>query len=522
MTELKNLQNLIKDANLRILDTLYLEQIDMNSTEISHIAYHTQKATKDSLFVCVKGYKTDGHKYLGQAVANGAAFAIVEDFQQDIKIPQFQVENARIALARLGCAFYNQPSEKMKVVGITATNGKTTTAFMTNAIFEKHNLKTGLVGTVVVKIDDESIPSDLTTPESLDLQSYFAQMVDKQVSHVCMEVSSAALEMHRVEAVDYDIVTINNIGRDHIDLHGNFEQYFKAKSRLITEAKAGSWAVVNLDDPNCASLINKTKANVLTYGINNADADLSVTDFDLSTGRAKFNVAIQNPFTVDGYTYEKQTFHAELSVPGFHTIYNSMMSIIISLLCQVPIETIQAGLMAFEGVERRFEFIFEDNFKIVDDHFANSGNIDVTFETMKYMKYNKLRMVYAIRGSRGVTVNRENAESIVKWSKILGFNELIATKSSSLMTVKDVVTPEEEAVFMEIMNAANIKVTLFEELDPALEEALSIVQTDDVILLAGCQGMDFAAPIVLKKLQQRYPTLDEKKLFRPLEKRVVG
>lgn len=521
MVSLKNLQTLVDIADLRILDTLNLEGT-IDTLSISQIAYHTQKAVADSLFVCVKGYKTDGHKYLGQAVANGSTVAIVEDFQPEIAIPQLKVENARIALARLGSAYYDKPSEKMKVIGITATNGKTTTAFMTNAIFERHGLKTGLVGTVVVKIDDESIPSDLTTPESLDLQSYFYKMNEKQVSHVCMEVSSAALEMHRVESVDYDIVTLNNIGRDHIDLHGNFEQYYAAKSRLIKEAKPGSWAVINLDDPNCAALIDKTQANVLTYGLDNPNADLSVTTFDLSTGRARFTIAIQKAFTVDGYTYEPQSFEVALAVPGFHTICNSMMAIIISLLCRIPIETIQQGLLDFEGVERRFEFIFEDMFKVVDDHFANSSNIDVTFETMKYMKYEKLRMVYAIRGSRGVTVNRENAESIVKWSKILGFNELIATKSSSLMTIKDVVTPEEEAVFMEIMNAAGIQVTLFEELEPALDAALDLVQKDDVILLAGCQGMDFAAPIVLKKLQARYPSLDEKKLFKPLEKRVVG
>lgn len=518
---MKNLQALIASANIDVLDTCHLTQ-GIETLNISQIAYHTQKAVTDSLFVCVKGYKTDGHKYLGQAVANGATVAIVEDFQQDIAIPQLKVANARIALARLGSAFYEHPSTKMKVVGITATNGKTTTAFMTDAIFNRHGLKTGLVGTVVVKIDDTAIPSDLTTPESLDLQNYFYQMTQKQVSHVCMEVSSAALEMHRVESVDYDIVTINNIGRDHIDLHGNFEQYYAAKSKLITEAKAGSWAVFNLDDPHCAALINKTKANVLTYGLNNPDADLSVTTFDLSTGRAKFTIAIQKPFTVDGYTYTPQTFDVALAVPGFHTICNSMMAIIISLLCKVPIETIQQGLLDFEGVERRFEFIFEGDFKVVDDHFANSNNIDVTFETMKYMKYNKLRMVYAIRGSRGVTVNRENAEAIVKWSKILGFNELIATKSSALMTVKDVVTPEEEAVFMEIMNAAGIEVSLYEELEPALDAALDLVTPDDVILLAGCQGMDFAAPRMLKAIQKRYPSLDEKKLFKPLEKRVVG
>ena len=200
---------------------------------ISGISYHSQRTTDENLFVCIKGYKTDGHKYLPQAVQNGAVAAIVEEIQENVNIPQYVVENSRIALARLGSAFYNNPSNKMNMIGITATNGKTTTSFMTNAILENEGLKTGLVGTVVIKIDDESIPSDLTTPESSDLQYYLSRMVDKHVSHVTMEVSSSALELYRVEGVDYDIVTLNNISREHIDSHGSFERYFEAKSSLI-------------------------------------------------------------------------------------------------------------------------------------------------------------------------------------------------------------------------------------------------------------------------------------------------
>ena len=155
---------------------------------------------------------------------------------------------------------------------------------MTNAILEQHGFKTGMMGTVVIKIDDERIPSELTTPESLDLQSYLKQMVDRGVTHVSMEVSSAAQESHRVETVDYDIVCFNNLSREHIDSHGTFENYFTAKSQLIKRAGEDAFAVLNLDDEHAASLATQTRATVVTFGVKSREGTLHCKDLDLSTG----------------------------------------------------------------------------------------------------------------------------------------------------------------------------------------------------------------------------------------------
>lgn len=490
MVRLENLLNSIQ------IKKSYNEK-DLN---IDGISYHSKKVTKGHLFVCIKGYKTDGHKYLPQAVENGAVAAIVEEFQEGISIPQYVVENSRIALARLGAAFYNNPSKKMKMIGITATNGKTTTSFMTNAMLENEGLKTGLIGTVLIKMDDYCTPAELTTPESLDLQYYLNQMVDKHVSHATMEVSSAALETYRVEDVDYDIVTLNNISREHIDSHGSFEKYFEAKSSLIRNASEKSVAVLNLDCPYSASLIDKTKAQVITFGVNSREGHIACKNLDLTTGRAKFLLEILKPFEINGTSYEPTEFEVQLSVPGLHSVYNSMVAITIALLCGISISTIQKTLKTFSGVERRFQFIFEEDIKIIDDHFANSGNIDVTLETLKYMDYEKLHVVYAIRGERGPTVNRENAETIVKWASKLGLNEITATKSVSHVTSKDRVTDEELQAFQEVMDKAKIKVNLYDELPDSISHAISNAKTGDLILLAGCQGMDFGAEIALKQI----------------------
>jgi len=496
--------------------------IDDKDIEISGLSYHSGKVKDGYLFVCIKGYKTDGHKYLSQAISNGAVACVVEDVQEGLEIPQIVVKNSRIALARLAAEFYGKPSEKMNMIGITATNGKTTTSFMTNAILEEEGYRTGLIGTVSIKIDDFAIPSELTTPESLDLQFYLGQMVEKDVSHVTMEVSSNALETHRVEAVDYDIVTLNNISREHIDSHGSFEKYFEVKSGLIRHASEKSFAILNRDDEYSTSLIDQTKAQVITFGLDSKDGHIACKNLDLTTGRAKFTIEILKPFSRYETNIEPGEFEIELSVPGLHSVYNAMVAITIGLLCGVPVSSIQKGLKNFGGVERRFEFIFEDDIKIIDDHFANAGNIDVTLQTLKYMEYKDLHLVYAIRGERGPTVNRENAEAIVKWAKTLGFNEIIATKSVSHVTSKDYVTDEETAVFEEVMAEAGVRVALYDELDDAIAQALTHAEPGDVVILAGAQGMDYGAGVALQQIAKMRPNVSREKLFFPLRNRVAG
>jgi len=505
-----------------------LKSIDVISSwnekdvDISGISYHSKTIKDGNMFVCIKGYKTDGHKYIMNAINNGAVALVVEEYQEGWNIPQYKVENGRKALANLSNYFYNNPSKDMKVIGITATNGKTTTSFMTDKILSDSGYNTGIIGTVMSRFGDTTIPSILTTPESLDLQNYFHQMKNQDISHVTMEVSSSSLELKRVANVDFDIVAFNNISREHIDLHSSFEEYFDIKSSLIKNAKESSLAVLNIDSPMIKDLINKTKANVLTYGVENKDGDLSCEDLDLSTGRAIFYVSINNDISIGEKDYEKTRFKINLSVPGYHSVYNSMSAIAICLLCGVPIKQIQKSLSNFVGVERRFQFIFEDNFKIIDDHFANAGNINVTMETLNRMVYKNLHLVYAIRGSRGVTVNKENADTIVKWADKLGIKEIIATTSKGYVSDKDIVTKEELDVFMDVMNENDINVLFYDKLEDAIECGVSKADDSDVVLLAGCQGMDYGANIALDIMHDLRPDINYNLLYEPLKTRVAG
>ncbi|MFP4697568.1 MAG: Mur ligase family protein [Eubacteriales bacterium] len=503
-------------------DIKILKAYNHKDLDINQIAYHSKNVDYGSIFVCIKGYQTDGHKYVEDAIKNGAAAIIVEDYQEGLNIPQYVVSNSRKALSSLADKFYGYPSKDMKVIGITATNGKTTTTFMINNILESYKLNTGLIGSVIIKYGEYAKPSYLTTPQSKDLQSILYNMNNNDITHVCMEVSSSALELNRVENVDYDIVSLHNISSEHIDLHGSFEQYYNAKARLIREAKSDAWAILNLDDKYSASLLFETKAKVITYGIERKTGHISCNDLDLSTGRAKFTVQIKKPIIVDEMVYEKCEFPIILRTPGYHSVHNAMVAILVGLLNKVPIEIIQKGLRTFGGVERRFEIIYDEDFIIIDDHFANPGNIDVSLKTLKKMNFDDLKLVYALRGNRGITVMRDVANTIIKWAPKLGINEIITSLSKSYTTSKDEVMKEEIEVFNSVLANGGIKVRMFEELEDAVFKGLKEIKEGDVLMLAGCQGMDMGAKIALEQIYKMKPNKNEKILFAPIEKRVAG
>ena len=502
-----------------------LEIIDVRNPigyeRVTGIANHTKDLEKGNIFVAIKGYITDGHKYIEEAISKGAIAVLVEEFDDDFEIAQYKVSNTREALSIISDKFYNHPSKDLRVIGVTATNGKTTTTYMLNDIMEMAGFKTGLIGSVVNKIGTEFIPAVLTTPESLDLQKLLFKMKEENVEKVLMEVSSSALELSRVNNVDFDIVSFNNFSREHIDQHGTFEKYWEVKSSLIRNAKSESYAILNLDDEYSSSLIDKTKAQVITYSLKERAGNLYCKDLLIAKGRATFTVVINQAYEAFGRRIEKNEFKIILGVPGYHSVANAMAAIAIAITDGISIEVIKEALLYFNGVERRFQYIYENGFIIIDDHFANKGNINVTLETLRHMEYNNLHLVYAIRGNRGVTVNRENAEAVVDWKDILNIDEIIVTKSSEVVTSKDLVSDKEEAVFDEVMNKTDIIIHRYDRLDDAIKYALDQVEENDIILLAGCQGMDHGGKVALDYLHLLKPEIPKEELYKPILNRVV-
>lgn len=511
---------------MKILDLIdRLDIIEMKNYNedliIKGIAFHSLKVEEDFIYVAIKGYLVDGHSFIDESIKRGAKAVLVEEFVLTKNpICQIKVPNTREALSIISSNFFHNPSKKLKTVGITATNGKTTTSFLLDEIYNRAGLRTGLIGSVIAKVEDEVTVSVLTTPESLELQELFYKMEKAKVDRVLMEVSSSALELYRVNDIDFDIVSFSNFSREHIDQHGSFENYWQVKSSLIRDAKEESTAVLNIDNERIRSLINKTKAKVVDYSINTNFGRIQCCDLKLIDGRANFKVKIKEDICLPNVTIKKDSFHVKLKIPGYHSVENAMSAIVISLVDNIPIETIQEGLREFPGVERRFEFIYEKDFIIIDDHFANVKNINSTLETLVDMEKNKVIIVYAIRGNRGKTVNRENAEALVAWKDKLGVETILATKSVGTVSSKDKVSKEEEEVFKEVLDKSELNYIIYDSLEEAISAALSNVESRDLVLLAGCQGMDHGGRVALDYLYSKNSKLDKKELYKPLIKRV--
>ena len=490
---------------------------------INKVVYHSKNCTPNTLFVCIEGYETDGHEYAEEAVKNGAVALVVERFLPEVAALQYLVDDSRQALAALSDEFYGHPSEDLSIVGVTATNGKTTTTYMIDAIFEEYGWETGLIGTVMVKYGDKITPSVLTTPESSDLHAYLDKMRKEDVSHVSMEVSSSALDLKRVGNIAYDIVALNNISPDHIDLHGSFEAYYNAKASLIRDAGADQTAVLNLDDDYSSALQTQTEASVVTYGIDKSDGNISIRDLRLNARGADFIVEISRPFhTVKGQVIEAQSFPLSVSMMGYHSVYNALAAVTIGLISGVSISSIQKGIKAFKGVERRFQIIYDREFTIVDDFFVNKDNIEATLETLNQLDYDQLRLVYAVRGNRGVKTNRENARLLARRLPELGVNRIILTTSDSHMRKKDKVKDEELQVVVEELQKAGLDIDFHKEMPAALDAGLEMTKPKDVLLLAGGKGMDFAAKYILNEILDKNPELDKETILRPLKNRMAG
>lgn len=492
----------------------------LEDTEITSVTNDSRKVKVGSLFVAIKGYLQDGHDYIEMATNKGAAAVIVTEFREEAVLPQIKVVNSREALSVLSARIMDHPTRKLRMAGITATNGKTTTSYILDHIYSMAGYKTGLIGSVMIKVGERFVHSELTTPESSDLQLIFNEMVEEKVEKAVMEVSSSALELYRVHDVDFDIVAFNNFSREHIDQHGSLEKYYEAKSSLVRHAKEGSFAILNQDDEMTYGLRGETKAKVITFSTKDDTADLYCSELDLSSGRANFVLKIRQDIVGFEGVIEKGEYPVRLMVPGFHSVVNSLSAMAMALVEGVKIRDVIDAVETFGGVERRFQYIYDDKFIIIDDHFANMSNIDMTLESLVKLEYSKLHLVYAIRGNRGPTVNRENIITLLKWRDQLHLDEIIGTKSEEFVTSKDKVTEEELRVFNEELSKSDLRVTVYEELKEAIIQAIDQAQPGDVILLAGSQGMDHGARVALEYIYEKNGAEDKEKLFAPLKGRV--
>lgn len=374
-----------------------VETLDVSGSvdvEVEGIAYDSRRVEAAGLFVAVRGHMADGAQYVSDALSNGAV-AIVSENDLDLGsgVTLVRVQCARRALAEIANTFYADPSRRMKVVGVTGTNGKTTTVYMLRDLLRDNGYAPGLLGTVAYEIGERVLPSARTTPESPDIHSMFHQMLEAGCDSAVMEVSSHAIELHRVHGIDFDICVFTNLSRDHLDYHGNMEAYFDVKSRLFkTQSKDETQTcVVNVDDPWGRRLVEESgiSTRMLTYGFS-ADAMVRAADVEMSMEQTCFTVT-------SPWGEERVCLH----LPGRYNISNALAALAVGGRCGIDLGRMAASLKAIRTVPGRLEPVANrKGRKIFVDYAHTDDALRNVLETLREICKGKLIVVFGCGGNR--------------------------------------------------------------------------------------------------------------------------
>ena len=362
--------------------------------EVAGIAYDSRRVTPGMVFVAIPGQNSDGHEYINTAIERGATAVICE--RNGIlahRATKIRVPDVREALARAATSYYHNPSAKLKVIGVTGTNGKTTVSFMIKSILEAAGIKTGLIGTVHYEIGDRVIPASRTTPESLEVQQMMSQMLRADCSACVMEVSSHALEQKRVFGVQFDVGLFTNLTRDHLDYHGTMENYFVAKKKLfdaLAEGVKKGAAVINIDDTYGARLASQCKVEVeLTYGFQKA-AKLRADKIELGKDGSRF--VVETP---------DRKFAVRLPLIGRHNIYNALAAVGAGLALKVDVLKIQAALNAMAPVPGRLEGVaLGQRFGVYVDYAHTDDALQNVLTTLREITKGRVLLAFGCGGSR--------------------------------------------------------------------------------------------------------------------------
>jgi UDP-N-acetylmuramoyl-L-alanyl-D-glutamate--2,6-diaminopimelate ligase len=366
---------------------------DARSTEVTGIAYDSRRVMPGNVFVALKGLRADGSTFVGQAIDRGAAAIVSEDpAPRDIEAPWMTVPDARLAMAVLAAAFYRHPSRSMQVVGVTGTNGKTTTAHLIASIFDAAGLPCGVLGTVGHRIGGEVREATHTTPEAPDVQSLLREMADRGCRASAMEVSSHALSLRRVDAVTFAAGVFTNLTRDHLDFHADMEAYFRAKRRLFEMLPEDAPSLINVDDPRGTTLV-ELAGRPVTYSINR-QADITPGPLSVS---------------LEGLTFDVRTPRGTLKIQsalvGRPNVYNILAAVSAGAALGLPFEAIERGVRALDAIPGRFQVVSgaNDDVTVVVDYAHTDDALRNLLETARPLARGQLITVFGCGGDRDRT-----------------------------------------------------------------------------------------------------------------------
>ena len=362
-----------------------------DEAEVTTLVNDSRKVDAGSVFVCISGAVSDGHKFAADVAAKGAAAVVVE---KDVEVPAdvtvIRVQDTRYALALMSAAYFGYPAEKLKIIGITGTKGKTTTTYMIRSILEGVGHKVGLIGTIEAIIGDEKIPAANTTPESFTIHQYFARMLEEGCDSVVMEVSSQGLMLHRTAGIPFEIGIFTNLGRDHIgpNEHKDFEDYKRCKAMLFQQCRLG---IANVDDKYFHDIFKNATCRVETFGFS-AHADLRAENVQLVSRPGYLGVAYHVSGLMD--------FDVEIDIPGTFSVYNSLTAIAVCRHFGVPVEKIKEALKKAK-VKGRIEMIkVSDEFTLMIDYAHNAMSLESLLTTLKEYHPKRLVCLFGCGGNR--------------------------------------------------------------------------------------------------------------------------
>lgn len=461
-------------------------------TEVTGVENDSRKVKKGSLFLCIKGAVTDGHKYAAEVAEKGASVLVVQDA---VEVPEMvtviQVADTRYAMALIAAAWYDYPAEKLKVIGITGTKGKTTTTYMIKSILEAAGHKVGLIGTIEALIGEKAVPACNTTPESTTIQQYLSEMAEIGCDCVVMEVSSQGLMLHRTAGIPFEIGIFTNLEPDHIGPaeHSSFEEYLECKSRLFRQCRMG---IMNADDKHLTEILKGHTCQVETYGFSEK-ADFCAADTKLVSAPGYLGI----DYRVSG----KQNFRVEIDIPGKFSVYNSLAAIAVCDYFGVEKDKMIPALRQAK-VKGRIEMIrVSEEFTLMIDYAHNAMALESLLTTLREYHPKRLVCLFGCGGNRAKSRRYEMGEVS---GKLADF---------TIITSDNPRFEEPEAILADIESAisktegAYIKITDRKE---AIAYAIHHGQPGDVIVLAGKGHEDYQEICGVK-----YP-MDERVLIREI------
>lgn len=386
----------------QLLNSVHVIQVtgEVQRKDVAGIVYDSRKVQKNSLFVAIKGFQTDGHRYLQDAINKGAIGVVVEDnnsIPDDLihhaQISKILVNNSRKALAELSKGFYKDPTNNLMLIGITGTNGKTTSTFILRNILQNVGYKTGLIGTIANYIGDEKVDSKLTTPESNDLNRMFYDMIQAGCKYAIMEVSSHSLFLNRVYGLDFKAAIFSNITSDHLDFHKTFNEYLEAKKILFDGLDETSFAIINADDNSSNRIIEDSKAKMFTYGIReSSDYQIKNIAYDLNG----------TDFTI---THNKVDYKIHTSLIGIFNAYNAASAFATAHCLGIDASKIVSGIKSAPQVPGRFEVLGKGHKKAIVDYSHTADSLEKALQAVREIvnDKNEIVTVFGCGGDRDKT-----------------------------------------------------------------------------------------------------------------------